>query len=1398
MNKTIRRMLSVLLAAAVMLSFASPAFADGAVHIKSADDLISLAQSCTLDTWSQGATVELDADISLDGVDFTPIPSFGGDFNGNGHTISGLNISGKYSRAGLFAEIQEGGSVSNLNVTGTVDISGSSEAAGGIAGVNAGRISSCTFTGSVSGSVNVGAIAGQNALVGTIRNCTATGAVYGNRMTGGIVGRNLGLISSCGNSAYVNTVNDDKTLSIQDISIDTSFDLAKLSNRDTVTSTTDTGGIAGYSSGIIRSCHNEAIVGYRHVGYNVGGIAGRSCGFVSGCRNSGTVYGRKDVGGIVGQMEPYMELNVENSTLAKLQQQLAELSALIDQTANDAQGSSGAVSSRLGEMGSYVDGALGEIDNIEVSIGGEGQIEGEGSSEGSVDVSVDVPPLDVNIDSGHAGSGTISGGFEIVATPDLGGLAAAISGIGSQLSMLNGEIAGAAGAVANDVRAINEKFNELSNTMFDAIFAVGTEDGDILKDTSSVDIDLVKLGKVSANTNTGAVSGDLNIGGIAGAMAIEYEADPEDDVTSNISSEYKREYELKAVLQNCTNKGTVTARRSYVGGIAGRMDLGLITGCRGFGDVSSESGDYVGGVAGLASAAVRSCWAKCKLSGSKYVGGIVGSGVEEALTGSGSTVTGCVSMVEITDAAQYYGAVSGSAAGEYLENYFVSDTLPGIDGRSVSGKAEPISYEELIGIDALPAEFTTMQLSFVADGETLKTVDFDYGDSFSADVYPEIPAKDGYYAKWDRSELNDLCFDTVVTAEYELEYSALPSDDTRGDERPVFFVEGKFNDTDALSSSANESGESGLTPLDSELSAVVESDSTSKLPLLARLTAPISGGIVEQRHVTIPDDGQSLHTLHYLPPEVTIGSLNIYVMQDGRWVKADVEEFGSYLRFDVTGTEADIAAVSVISVWWIWGILAVIVIAVVLLIVLSVKRRRMGRADKAEKEKKAPARTETAPKPEKKRRKKPVIIVIIVLLVCALIAAAAFFVPELTGKLAPYRALAELERAQELSLSVTADGTLGGAELRTIVPVEVKSDGDNRITRVTLENVPLYYSNGMLILENGKAYSISGAFPDYSSLLGDIAALYKNAEYTSNGDTCTVSIGGTQAAELLSALCPALSGDTETVEDAYAETVIENGAVRSITVTASGSIDGAVFEVSAVIDGITRSASFDIPEKVSLAAAKNNASELPEISGDLFRIVSAWAELDERESIVSSLRLSADCGPVVLDTALDVSSCEYGGKRIYCVGKNDLKLYTDGSSAVNANGSGVTDEENQLATSANLLDAVYLACLNGNISAARDGEKYTYTVALDGDGIAQLVEIIAPAASKLDADFAYGTVSLTIDGGRITGLSVRCTGTMQVVLVDTEVSVSADVVIQNGSAPQFPEKAVSALTQAIG
>lgn len=98
-------------------------------------------------------------------------------------------------------------------------------------------------------------------------------------------------------------------------------------------------------------------------------------------------------------------------------------------------------------------------------------------------------------------------------------------------------------------------------------------------------------------------------------------------------------------------------------------DASTFSGCGGWGSVTSESGDYVGGVAGLSLSSIRVSYAKCALSGGKYAGGIAGSG---------SRVRDCISMVEITDCTQLAGAVAGEVTGEYCGNRFVSDTLTAI------------------------------------------------------------------------------------------------------------------------------------------------------------------------------------------------------------------------------------------------------------------------------------------------------------------------------------------------------------------------------------------------------------------------------------------------------------------------------------------------------------------------------------------------------------------------------------------------------------------------------------------------------------------------------------------------------------------------------------------------
>ena len=98
MRRKIHKCLSFLLAAVLLASLAAPAAlaAEGGdtVFVRTAEDLVQLAENCTLDSWSQGRIVRLEADIDLSGTDFTPIPTFGGTFEGQGHTISGLDAQG--------------------------------------------------------------------------------------------------------------------------------------------------------------------------------------------------------------------------------------------------------------------------------------------------------------------------------------------------------------------------------------------------------------------------------------------------------------------------------------------------------------------------------------------------------------------------------------------------------------------------------------------------------------------------------------------------------------------------------------------------------------------------------------------------------------------------------------------------------------------------------------------------------------------------------------------------------------------------------------------------------------------------------------------------------------------------------------------------------------------------------------------------------------------------------------------------------------------------------------------------------------------------------------------------------------------------------------------------------
>ena len=344
--KRIQKWSALLMAVTLLFTLAAPAAlaAESTVTIKTAEDLAELSRNCTLDTWSQGKTVILENDLDLHGVDFTPIPTFSGTFQGNGHTISGLTLTGSGNVRGLFRYIQNGATVQDLTVTGTIHPNGHQDDLGLLAGSNAGRILNCIASGTVMGDNRIGGLVGINETGGELVGCAFSGSVTGKHSTAGVVGENRGTLTRCSNSGSINT---------HDLEDDPKTDytnLAQLNSMENVPAYTDVGGVAGYSKGTIQSCSNSGSVGYDQIGYNIGGIAGRSTGWLDGCVNTGSVSGRKDVGGIVGQLEPEVLQTFSEDFLDKLLAQLDTLQDIMDRTANHADSISDSVHAQMNDL----------------------------------------------------------------------------------------------------------------------------------------------------------------------------------------------------------------------------------------------------------------------------------------------------------------------------------------------------------------------------------------------------------------------------------------------------------------------------------------------------------------------------------------------------------------------------------------------------------------------------------------------------------------------------------------------------------------------------------------------------------------------------------------------------------------------------------------------------------------------------------------------------------------------------------------------------------------------------------------------------------------------------------------------------------------------------------------
>ena len=194
---------------------------------------------------------------------------------------------------------------SSTNLTVTATVSGANYYTGGIYGRGAG-INTATFTGSVTGSSNVGGLEGTGG--GTISACVVNGPVKSTNSSATYVG---GLIGYASSTTTANNCKQEGIVQGKSYTgglvggSQSNITISSGTHRGNITGTTYTGGIiGGTKSGTLSlsSCYAEGdIVALSYVGGICGELNGPAGSGILSCNYWGNIQGSSNLGGIVGR-----------------------------------------------------------------------------------------------------------------------------------------------------------------------------------------------------------------------------------------------------------------------------------------------------------------------------------------------------------------------------------------------------------------------------------------------------------------------------------------------------------------------------------------------------------------------------------------------------------------------------------------------------------------------------------------------------------------------------------------------------------------------------------------------------------------------------------------------------------------------------------------------------------------------------------------------------------------------------------------------------------------------------------------------------------------------------------------------------------------------------------------
>ncbi|MBO4964030.1 MAG: fimbrillin family protein, partial [Prevotella sp.] len=182
---------------------------NGTYYVYTAEGLNAWTKAASASPYNASCTLENNIELTGEN-NWMPVCQsrdnpYTGTFDGNGKSISGLNISSDASYVGFIGRLGEGGAVKNLTLeVANMSSTGSSAIIGAVAGSNIGTISDChVINSTISGKFRAGGVAGINN--GTVSychvsdDCSVKGESDSFLFLGGIAGQNesSGKITAC-------------------------------------------------------------------------------------------------------------------------------------------------------------------------------------------------------------------------------------------------------------------------------------------------------------------------------------------------------------------------------------------------------------------------------------------------------------------------------------------------------------------------------------------------------------------------------------------------------------------------------------------------------------------------------------------------------------------------------------------------------------------------------------------------------------------------------------------------------------------------------------------------------------------------------------------------------------------------------------------------------------------------------------------------------------------------------------------------------------------------------------------------------------------------------------------------------------------------------------------------